>query len=92
MIIIAPYFGLTGSSVAARGDTVSTGLLLAAIVKALPSILNGAATSTVAVNGPATFLGSRHESEQVPPQPYWKLKVRSYVPSALLIFTLGACG
>ena len=74
MIIIAPYLGLTGSSVAATiGETVSTGLLFAAIVKALPSILNGPATSTVAVNGPATFLGSRHESEHVPPHPYWKL-------------------
>ena len=32
--------------------------------------------STVAINGPFTFLGSRHESEQVPPHPYSKLKVR----------------
>jgi hypothetical protein len=48
-------------------------LLLAAMVKGLPSILNGPATSAVAVNGPATFLGSRHESAQVPPHPYWKL-------------------
>jgi hypothetical protein len=46
---------------------------LAAMVYALLSILNGPATSTVAVNGPATFLGSRHESEHVPPHPYWKL-------------------
>ena len=66
--------GVTGlSAVATTGVTVSTGLLLAAIVKALSSILNGPATSTVAVNGPTTFLGSRHESEQVPPHPYWKL-------------------
>jgi hypothetical protein len=43
------------------------------MVKALPSILNGPATSTDAVNGPSTFFGSRHESEQVPPHPYWKL-------------------
>jgi hypothetical protein len=48
-------------------------LLLAAMVKGLPSILNGPATSAVAVNGPAMFLGSRHESAQVPPHPYWKL-------------------
>ena len=74
MIIIAPYFGSAGFSVAATtGDIVSTGLLLAAIVYVLLSILNGPATSTVAVKGPATFLGSRHESEHVPPHPYWKL-------------------
>jgi hypothetical protein len=74
MIIIAPYLDLAVSSVAATiGDVVPAGLLLAAIVKALPSILNGPATSAVAVNGPETFLGSRHESEQVPPHPYWKL-------------------
>ena len=74
MIITAPYLDLTGFSAAtAIGDVVSAGLLLAAIVQALPSILNGPATCTVAVNGPATFLGSRHESEQVPPHPYWKL-------------------
>lgn len=48
-------------------------LLAIVIVYGLLSILNGPATSTVAVNGPATFLGSRHESEQVPPHPYWKL-------------------
>ncbi len=57
-------------------------LLLAAITGDLPSAeivsgllsnLNGPATSTVTVNGPATFFGSRHESEQVPPQPYEKL-------------------
>ena len=78
MIITAAYLDLTGSSEAAtRGDVVSAGLPLAAIVKALLSILNGPATSTVAVNGPATFLGSRHESEHEPPQPYWKLYVRS---------------
>lgn len=71
MTIIAPYVGFTGSSTAAtRGEPVSAGLLFAAIVKALPSILNGPATSTVAVNGPAKFLGSRHESEHVPPHPY----------------------
>ena len=49
------------------------------------STLNGPATSIVAVNGPAAFSGSRHESEQVPPHPYWKLKVRSYEPSLFLI-------
>ena len=83
------------------GDTSATtegsltavlGLPATAIVYDLVSILYGPATATVALNGPATFLGSRHESEQVPPQPYWKLKVRSYVPSALLIRTFGACG
>ena len=39
------------------------------IVYGLLSTLNGPATSIVAVNGPATFSGSRHESEQVPPHP-----------------------
>jgi hypothetical protein len=48
-------------------------LLFAAMVKPVLSNLKGPAISTVAVNGPATFLGSRHESEQVPPHPYWKL-------------------
>jgi len=48
--------------------------------------------STVAINGPFTFFGSRHESEQVPPHPYSKLKVRSYVPSLLLMFSFGARG
>ena len=61
------------SAAAMTGDVVSTGLVLAAIVKALPSILKGPAISTVAVYGPAMFLGSRHESEHVPPHPYWKL-------------------
>jgi len=78
MIITAPYLDLTGFSAAAtRGEVVFAGLLFAAIAKALLSNLKGPATSTVAVNGPATFLGSRHESEHVPPHPYWKLKVRS---------------
>ena len=45
----------------------------AAIVYGSVSILKGPPTSTVAVRGPDTFLGSRHESEQVPPHPYWKL-------------------
>ena len=48
-------------------------LLAIVIVYGLLSTLNGPAISTVAVNGPATFLGSRHESEQVLPHPYWKL-------------------
>jgi hypothetical protein len=74
MIITALYLDLAGSSDAAkRGDVVSAGSLLAATIKSLLSILNGPATSTVAVNGPATFFGSRHESEHVPPHPYWKL-------------------
>ena len=73
IIITAAHLDLAGSSAATTGAVVSAGLPLAAIVKALLSILNGPATSTVAVNGPATFLGSRHESEHVPPQPYWKL-------------------
>jgi len=74
MIITAAYLDLTGSSAAATiGDVIPSGLLLAAMVYALASILKGPATSTFAVNGPDTFFGSRHESEQVPPQPYWKL-------------------
>jgi len=62
------------------------------IVYGLLSTLNGSATSIVAVNGPATFSGSRHESEQVPPHPYWKLKVRSYEPSLFLIWSFGGSG
>ncbi len=45
----------------------------AEIVSGLLSNLNGPATSTVTVNGPVTFFGSRHESEHVLPQPYEKL-------------------
>jgi len=41
------------------------------------SILKGASRWIVAVKGPFTFVGSRHESEQVPPQPYWNWKVLS---------------
>jgi len=48
--------------------------------------------STVVINGPFIFLGSRHESEQVPPHPYSKLKSRSYVPSLFLIWSFGAGG
>ena len=78
MIITAGYLDLAGSFEAStRGDVGSAGLPVAAIMKALLSILNGPATSTVAVNDPGTFLGSRHESEHEPPQPYWKLYVRS---------------
>jgi hypothetical protein len=48
------------------------------IVDRLLSTLNGPVTmSTVAVNGPATSFGSRHESGHVPPHPYSKVKVRS---------------
>ncbi|MBN2180812.1 MAG: hypothetical protein JW715_02770 [Sedimentisphaerales bacterium] len=43
------------------------------IVYGLPSILNGPLISTFAVILPDTPLGSRHESEHVPPQPYEKL-------------------
>ena len=46
----------------------------AAIVSGLVSNLNGPGTSTLTVKGPLTFLGSRHESEHVPPQPYSRLK------------------
>lgn len=63
-----------------------------AVVYASLVILKGLPTSTVAINGPFTFLGSRHESEQVPPQPYSNVKVRSYLPSLLLICTFGGCG
>jgi len=81
------------TSAATEGSLIPVlGLPATAIVYGLLSILNGPATSTVAVNGPATFLGSRHESEQVPPHPYWKLKVRSYVASLFLIRSLGASG
>jgi hypothetical protein len=37
----------------------------------------GPGTSGVAVKGPRTPAGSRHESQQVPPQPYAKEKMRS---------------
>lgn len=66
------------------------GISLAAIVCGLVSILNGPSTSTVASNGPFIFLGPRHESPQVPPQPYSNVKVRSYLPSLLLICNFGA--
>ena len=71
-----PVCGLTGGPSTLPFEALAVALAGAAsdaIVKALLSILNGPATSTVAVNGPATFLGSRHESEHVPPHPYWKL-------------------
>ena len=58
----------------------------------LESTLNGPSSSIVAINGPATFWGSRHESEQVPPHPYSKLKVRLYVLSLFLILSFGARG
>jgi hypothetical protein len=58
----------------------------------LESTLNGPSSSIVAVNGPVISWGSRHESEQVPPHPYSKLKVRSYVPSLFLILSFGARG
>ena len=63
-----------------------------AILIGVDSTLNGPPISTVAVNGPFTFLGSRHESEQVPPQPYSKLKRRLYEPSAFLTWSFGADG
>ena len=48
----------------------------AAMIRDSLCTLKGAPISTVAVNGPFIFFGSRHESEQVPPQPYSKLKLR----------------
>ncbi len=60
------------------------------MLRGFPSTLNGPATSTVAVSVPSKFLGSRHESEQVPPHPYLKLKVLSYVASLLLMRSFGA--
>jgi hypothetical protein len=56
---------------------ISSPIVEAVMVQGLLCILKGPAMSTVATNGPFTFLGSRHESEQVPPQPYSKLKLRS---------------
>jgi hypothetical protein len=55
------------------GDAAASILPSVEIVSDLLSNLNGPAISTVAVNGPTTFFGSRHESEQVLPQPYEKL-------------------
>jgi len=77
---------------AALSVAAMTALLAIVIVYGLLSILNGPATSTVAVSIPVTFLGSRHESEQVPPHPYSKLKLRSYEPSLFLIRSFGARG
>lgn len=78
--------------VLAGSRPATAGACAVANIYGLLSYLNGPAISTLAVNGPATFLGSRHESEQVPPQPYEKLYVRSYFPSALLMRTFGAWG
>ncbi|MHC4758663.1 MAG: hypothetical protein ACYTE8_08395 [Planctomycetota bacterium] len=39
--------------------------------------LNGLPISTLAVKGPFTFKGSRHESEHVPPHPYSNVKSRA---------------
>lgn len=72
--------------------TSSGGITFAAIVCGLVSILNGPPISTVAANGPFTFFGSRHESRQVPPHPYAKVKVWSYLLSWLLIRSFGADG
>ena len=66
---------------AANAVLISTGFV---------SILNGPSTLTIALKGPPTLLGSRHESEHVPPQPYSRLNVLSYDLSALVIYTLGA--
>ena len=77
--------------VTAVGASVG-GISLAAIVCGLGSILNGPSISTVATNGPFMFLGSRHESRQVPPQPYAKVKVRSYELFSLLMRIFGAGG
>lgn len=38
---------------------------------------NGPGISTVTVKGPLASLGSRHESAQVPPQPYSNWNLRS---------------
>ena len=84
--------GLAGFVSAAIGPTSSGTVTFAAIVCGVVSTLNGPPMSTVATNGPFTFLGSRHESRHVPPQPYSKVKVRSYEPSSLLIRTFGAGG
>ena len=53
---------------------------------------NGPGISTVTVKGPLASLGSRHESAQVPPQPYSNWNLRSYVRSALVMRILGAGG
>lgn len=49
----------------------------------------GPAGSEERVNGPVTFVGSRHESDQLP-QPYSIAKVLSYFPSALVMRIFGA--
>ena len=51
--------------------------VLASVVKGFASTLNGPSSVMIAVKGPLKSLGSRHESEQVPPHPYSKLKVLS---------------
>lgn len=71
------------------------GWVAGAVVGALPttadlvSHLKGPAGSEERVNGPVTFVGSRHESDQLP-QPYSMVNVRSYLPSALVMRILGA--
>ena len=65
-VIPVPQFVLRGAAATCICPSV-------VIVNGLLSTRNGPPMWTVAVNGPATFLGSRHESAQVPPHPYWKL-------------------
>jgi hypothetical protein len=74
-----PLWCRAGSASAATGSLIAalvepavavTAVFLARVIsKGLLSILNGPAISTLAISLPNTFLGSRHESEHVPPQP-----------------------
>ena len=84
-----PATGAVSAEVSANSGLVSRGIPVphdvlrgaaatcifpsAVIVNGVLSTRNGPSIRTVAVNGPATFFGSRHESEQVPPHPYEKL-------------------
>jgi hypothetical protein len=51
------------------------GYFLASTFTGSVSTLKGLNTWTLPVNGRCTFLGSRHESAQVPPQPNSKVLV-----------------
>lgn len=88
-----PFSSVSGnfSTVPATGfDSIVSGNFSTVMVTGFDLILNGPITSTDAVKVPVTFLGPRHVSEHVPPQPYSKVNVRSYPASLFLILSFGA--
>ena len=62
------------------------------IVAGLASTSNGPTlTIGIAVTSPVTSLGTRHEYEQVPPQPYSNWPVVITLPFESRISTFGGC-